>query len=211
MARSLKKGPFVDPSLQKKVEKMAQGGREAGHPDLVAALDDHAGHGRASRFHVHNGKLFMPVFVTENMVGPSPRRVRADAQVHRSLDGQEGEGPGWKSSAELSGRVGCSAAQGAARRGSDPRQGRRGRAEAPRPLAEARRALRSQKLLRSAVANAEQKNERDKAGIDVDNLVVHTVFVDEGPSQWRIRPRAQGRATWIQKRSHHVTVVLAER
>jgi large subunit ribosomal protein L22 len=66
------------------------------------------------------------------------------------------------------------------------------------------------KLLRSALANAEQKNEREKAGIDVDNLVVRRVLVDEGPSQWRISPRAQGRAYWVQKRSHHVTVVLAE-
>ena len=73
---------------------------------------------------------------------------------------------------------------------------------AARPLA---------KLLRSALANAEQKNERDKAGIDVDNLIVHTLLVDEGPSQWRISPRAQGRAYWVQKRSHHITVVLAER
>lgn len=68
-----------------------------------------------------------------------------------------------------------------------------------------------QKLLKSALANAEQKNDREKAGIDVDNLVVRTVLVDEGPSQWRISPRAQGRAYWIQRRSHHVTVVLAER
>jgi large subunit ribosomal protein L22 len=67
------------------------------------------------------------------------------------------------------------------------------------------------KLLRSAVANAEQKNDNHQAGIDVDNLVVKTIAVDEGPSMWRIRPRAQGRATWVQKRSSHVTVVLAER
>ncbi|MDJ0865153.1 MAG: 50S ribosomal protein L22 [Myxococcota bacterium] len=67
------------------------------------------------------------------------------------------------------------------------------------------------KLLRSAVANAEQKNEREKAGIDVDNLVVHRVMVDEGASMWRIRPRAQGRAYWVQKRTSHITLVLAER
>ena len=78
-------------------------------------------------------------------------------------------------------------------------------------LSSKRAARPMQKLLKSAVANAEQKNDRDKAGIDVDNLVVHTVLVDEGPSQWRISPRAQGRAYWIQRRSHHVTVVLAER
>jgi large subunit ribosomal protein L22 len=67
------------------------------------------------------------------------------------------------------------------------------------------------KLLRSAVANAEQKNENDHAGIEIDNLVVSTVFVNEGTSMWRIRPRAQGRASWIQKRTSKINVVLSER
>lgn len=67
------------------------------------------------------------------------------------------------------------------------------------------------KLVRSALANAEEKNNRDKAGIDVDNLVVARIQVDEGPSMWRIRPRAHGRATWIQRRTSNITVVLAER
>ena len=67
------------------------------------------------------------------------------------------------------------------------------------------------KLVRSAVANAEVKNEREKAGIDVDNLVISKVTVDEGASMWRIRPRAQGRANWIQKRTSHVLVELEER
>jgi large subunit ribosomal protein L22 len=67
------------------------------------------------------------------------------------------------------------------------------------------------KLVRSAVANAEVKNESAGAGIEVDNLVVRTITVDEGPSMWRIRPRAQGRASWVQKRASHITVVLAER
>jgi large subunit ribosomal protein L22 len=66
-------------------------------------------------------------------------------------------------------------------------------------------------LLRSAVANAEQKNEKQRAGIEVDNLVVAQIYVDEGPSMWRIRPRAQGRATWVQKRSSNINVVLSER
>jgi len=78
-------------------------------------------------------------------------------------------------------------------------------------LSDKRAARPMAKLLRSALANADQKNEREKAGIDVDNLVVRTLLVDEGPSQWRISPRAQGRAYWVQKRSHHITVVLAER
>ena len=66
-------------------------------------------------------------------------------------------------------------------------------------------------LLRSAVANADQKNEKARVGIELDNLVVAQIYVDEGPSMWRIRPRAQGRATWVQKRSSNINVVLSER
>ncbi len=67
------------------------------------------------------------------------------------------------------------------------------------------------KLVRSAVANAEDKNDTHEAGIEIDNLVVRKITVDEAASLWRIRPRAQGRANWIQKRASHITVVLAER
>ena len=66
------------------------------------------------------------------------------------------------------------------------------------------------KLIRSALASAEAKNENDRAGIDVDNLVVDTIMVDQGASMWRIRARAQGRAAWIQRRTSHVSIVLAE-
>jgi large subunit ribosomal protein L22 len=66
------------------------------------------------------------------------------------------------------------------------------------------------KLVRSALANAEDKNTRDKAGIDIDNLIVRHIAVDQGPSMWRIRARAQGRAAWIQKKTSHVQVVLSE-
>jgi len=66
------------------------------------------------------------------------------------------------------------------------------------------------KLVRSALASAEEKNERDRAGIDVDNLVVDRIMVDQGSSMWRIRARAQGRAAWIQRRTSHVSIVLAE-
>jgi len=66
------------------------------------------------------------------------------------------------------------------------------------------------KLVRSAVANAEEKNNRDHAGIDIDNLVVKEVSVDQGANMWRIRARAQGRAAWIQRRTSHIQVVLNE-
>jgi large subunit ribosomal protein L22 len=66
------------------------------------------------------------------------------------------------------------------------------------------------KLIRSAIANAENKNEDSSTDIDIDSLVIATITVDEGPSMWRIRPRAQGRASWVQKRASHITVILAD-
>ena len=62
------------------------------------------------------------------------------------------------------------------------------------------------KLVESAVANAEQKKV-----IDVDSLYVKTVTVDEGPDIKRFRPRAQGRAFGIRKKSSHINLVLDER
>jgi large subunit ribosomal protein L22 len=68
-----------------------------------------------------------------------------------------------------------------------------------------------EKLLRSALANAEEKNARHSAGIDVDNLYVKRIAIEEGPRLWRISPRAQGRAYWIAKPTSHIKLVLDER
>ena len=62
------------------------------------------------------------------------------------------------------------------------------------------------KVLESAIANAEHND-----GADVDELKVTKVFVDEGPSYKRIRPRAKGRANRILKRTSHITVVVGEK
>lgn len=62
------------------------------------------------------------------------------------------------------------------------------------------------KTVRSAVANAENNN-----SIDVDDLFIKTVMVDMGPTSGRYRPRAQGRATPIRKRTSHITVVVDTR
>ena len=61
------------------------------------------------------------------------------------------------------------------------------------------------KLLESAIANAEHND-----GADIDELRVAKVFVDEGPTMKRIKPRAKGRADRIFKRSSHITVVVAD-
>jgi len=61
------------------------------------------------------------------------------------------------------------------------------------------------KIIESAVANASQDD-----SIDVDNLYIKKVYVDDGPSLKRIRPRAMGRATGIIKRTSHITVILDE-
>ena len=60
------------------------------------------------------------------------------------------------------------------------------------------------KLLRSAMANA------DELGFDVERLTVAQAFVNEGRTLNRWRPRAQGRATRIRKRSCHTTIILGE-
>lgn len=61
------------------------------------------------------------------------------------------------------------------------------------------------KLIESALANAEAQD------ADVDRLFVQAIYVDEGPTLRRFRPRAMGRATRINKRTSHVTCVLGER
>jgi large subunit ribosomal protein L22 len=65
------------------------------------------------------------------------------------------------------------------------------------------------KTLRSAVANAQYKAQDEGDVLDVDELIVSEIFVDEGPTMKRFRPRAQGRASRINKRTSHITVVVA--
>jgi ribosomal protein L22 len=60
-----------------------------------------------------------------------------------------------------------------------------------------------EKLLKSAVANAEHNHE-----LLGDDLKIHAVFADEGPTLKRFRPRAMGRATKIRKRTSHLTIQL---
>ncbi len=63
-----------------------------------------------------------------------------------------------------------------------------------------------EKLLKSAVANAENNNNLDPA-----SLYVAEAFANKGPTMKRIKPRAQGRAFRIEKKTSHITVILDER
>lgn len=62
------------------------------------------------------------------------------------------------------------------------------------------------KVVQSAAANAE-----NNFGLDRTNLYISEAFADEGPTLRRFRPRAQGRAFHIRKRTSHITVVVSEK
>jgi large subunit ribosomal protein L22 len=64
------------------------------------------------------------------------------------------------------------------------------------------------KLIESAVANAEYKAGNEDSELDIDNLYIRTVYVDQGPSLRRFRPRARGMANRIHKKTSHITVIL---
>ena len=63
-----------------------------------------------------------------------------------------------------------------------------------------------EKVLKSAIANAEHN-----LNLDINSLYVKEAYVNEGTTLKRFRPRAQGRASQINKRTSHITIVVAER
>jgi large subunit ribosomal protein L22 len=67
------------------------------------------------------------------------------------------------------------------------------------------------KVLKSAVANAEQAARATNASLDVDELYVKLAIVNEGPKLKRWTPAAMGRATPVHKRTSHVEIIVAEK
>jgi large subunit ribosomal protein L22 len=65
-----------------------------------------------------------------------------------------------------------------------------------------------EKVLNSAVANAEFRSRNESESIDVDTLYIKHAIVNEGPALRRFMPAAQGRATPIRKRTSHVEIIL---
>ncbi|MHB1064632.1 MAG: 50S ribosomal protein L22 [Georgenia sp.] len=66
------------------------------------------------------------------------------------------------------------------------------------------------KVVESAIANARVKADEASEAFDERKLVVLEAYVDEGPTLKRFRPRAQGRASQILKRTSHITVIVGE-
>src|SRR5574344_2305712 len=71
--------------------------------------------------------------------------------------------------------------------------------------------IRLEKLVRSAIANWEAKNEADRKELENGNVYIQTIMVGQGRSLKRIRTAPQGRAARIRKRSNHVTIVLGKK
>ena len=192
MARSLKKPPFVHYKLVQRVETMQGSGKKSViktwsrastiTPDFVGLT-----------IAVHNGRQFIPVFVTENMGArkrlkaearkeamkniaiaklnncpTSPRKMRLVADTVRGKDVFEALNILRFSAQEASGRI--------------------------------------EKLLRSAIANWEAKN--SGASPEDSKLTVSEIFVDSARMLKRIQPAPQGRAHRIRKRSNHVTIIV---
>jgi large subunit ribosomal protein L22 len=67
-----------------------------------------------------------------------------------------------------------------------------------------------EKVLKSAIANAEQAARGTKTALDVDDLVITKAIINEGPKLKRFMPAAMGRATPIKKRTSHVEIVVAD-
>ena len=237
MSRSLKKGPFVDDHLLKKVDAQ----NTAGERRVIKTwsrrstiIPDMVGHTIA----VHDGRKHVPVYITESMVGhklgefsPSRtfkfhagqeksakgRRVDHDVQafpgtqaleLERFVDDWPKLNDGVAARRQVSTRATAKYLRGSASkarvvldliRGLDVR-----RADEVLQFTDRAAAADVRKVLASAVANAVHNDSQD-----VEELFVLACYADEGPTLKRFRPRARGRASRINKRTCHITVIVA--
>jgi large subunit ribosomal protein L22 len=217
MARSIKKGPFVDHHLMAKVDKARAGNdkrpiktwsrRSTIVPDFVGLT-----------IAVHNGKQHMPIYVTENMVGHKLGEF-ALTRIFKRRRARCG-GPG-------SGRAGRCGTRGAGREKimetKASLRGARMSAQKGRLVADMIRgkpvdqainilaytpkkgAVLIRKLLESAIANAEHND-----GADIDALKVKTIYVERGAFQKRFQARAKGRGNRVLKHSCHIYLTVGD-
>ncbi|MBW8867129.1 MAG: 30S ribosomal protein S19 [Acidobacteria bacterium] len=209
MGRSLKKGPFVDTHLLEKVEVM----NRANEKKVIktwsrrsTVVPEMVGHTLA----VHNGRKFIPVYVTENMVCQklgefAPTRL---FKGHTTKVAEKTATVAIMIQAEATARYVRTSAQKAGLvldliRGKDVN-----RALATLKFTRKGIAADIEKVLRSAIANAQNK---DGFSGDVERLFVSACYANQGPSAKRVRPAPMGRAFRVLKRTTHLTVHVSER
>ena len=209
MSRSLKKGPYISVKLDKKVAAMEASGKKSviktwSRASMISP--DFVGH----TFAVHNGNKFIPVYVTENMVG----HKLGEFAPTRTFRGHAGA----RKRESANRRKEALKTQYFAKLNNVPTSPRKMRlaADMVRGM-EVFKALgvlkfsnkeasqRLEKLLRSAIANWEQKNERKAEN---GELYISTIYVDCAAMLKRLRPAPQGRGYRIRKRSNHVTLFV---
>ena len=200
MSRSLKKGPFIDVKLEKRILAMNETNKKSvvktwARYSMISP--DFVGHTVA----VHNGNKFIPVYVTENMVGHklgARKRIKAN---------QMKEARKTKAFAVLHD---CPSSPQKMRlvadlvRGMDVQRALDTLKFCPKEAAR-----KVEKLLLSAIANWSVKNEGQR--VDDAALYIKEIFVDGAGILKRLRPAPQGRAHRIRKRSNHVTIVLGSK
>ena len=216
MSRSLKKGPYINVKLEKKVLAMNESGKKVVVKTWARASmisPDFVGHTVA----VHNGNKFIPVYVTENMVG----HKLGEFAPTRTFRGHAGNKKKARKKISAEKRKEALKTMYFAKLQNVPTSPRKMRlvADMIRGM-EVNRALgvlkfsskeaaaRVEKLLRSAIANWEQKNERKAEN---GELFVTKIFVDGGATLKRMRPAPQGRGYRIRKRSNHVTLFVGSK
>ncbi len=208
MSRSLKKGPFIEPKLLKKIEVMnTRNEKKVFVPGARAStiFPQMVGHTIA----VHDGRRHVPIYVTENMVGHrlgefAPTRHFRGHHVGQIIlrEGKVIHGTRYYSSITFHLHV----------RAKSPPGRRSGSWEKSRGCVEYFKFLPNVaarhvgKVLTSAVANAEEN-----FGVSRDDLFVYRIFADEAPTRkWR-RFGARGRFKPLLRRNSHITVVLREK
>ena len=207
MGRSVSKGPFVDGHLMDKVVAMNDRNEKKvmrTWSRRSTILPDFIGHTIA----VHNGKKFIPVYVTENMVG----HKLGEFSPTRTFNGHVGK-------SEKSGKyeIDMEARAEARYIRISPQKARlvidlirgqqAGKAINILRSTNKRIAPTVEKVLRSAIANAENKS----TDVDVDRLYISEAYVNEGPRMKRIRPAPMGRAYRYQRRIAHIVVKVSQK
>ena len=214
MSRSIKKGPFVQERLLKRIQDMNESGKKTVVKTWSRAstiFPDMVGHTIA----VHDGKKHVPVYVTEEMVGHKLGEF-APTRTFRGHRGSEKRIMATRSREKSAARKANADKRphAIARyvrissrkvkvvidliRGKSVKEAQAILMYTPKAASEP-----VLKLLNSAVANAE-----NNLDLSADTLYVAEVFANQGPTLKRFRPRAQGRASRIRKRTSHITVIL---